>query len=517
MLIRHFQNDLIIFLFRMNYNLKMSSTASSSNKTDDKFLKEIHEIRKITAGSIKDFQFNKNRARLLSKNDEISNGKSAIAYWMSRDQRVQDNWGLLFSQDLALTNKLPVHVIFCLTDKFLNAPLRHYKFMLDGLKEVASELEDLNINFHLLRGNHVTEIPKFVNVFNIGCLVCDFGPLKISREWVNGIKEKLPANVPFIQIDSHNVVPFWIASTSEESAATTFRPKIKSKLNEYLTEFPPLIRHPYKAEKPSLKIDWNRSLESLNLDKSVGAVDHCLPSGYRGGIHTLDKFIKFRLNKYEEFRNNPVDEHQSDLSPYFHFGQISAQRANLEVIRRKTPLNAKSVDKFTEQSITRRELADNFVFYNPNYDNLKAIPAWAANTLNDHRNDKREYIYTLKEFEEARTHDNLWNASQVQLTRDGKLHGFLRMYWAKKILEWTKTPDEAFEIAIYLNDRYNIDGRDPNGYYGVMWIFGYHDHPFGERPVIGKLRYMSYNASKGKFDVPAFIRKYSNPTLSSKK
>lgn len=400
----------------------MASTSGANKNTDDKFLKEIQATREKTGASIRNFQFNKNRGRLLSKNDEVANGKSGIVYWMSRDQRVQDHWGLLFSQDLALTNKLPLHIIFCLTDKFLNAPLRHYKFMFDGLKEVVGELEQLNIQFHLLRGTHAVEIPKFVKNFNIACITCDFSPIRIHREWVDAIKDKLPANVPFIQIDSHNIVPMWIASNHEESAAYTFRPKIKEKLGEYLTEFPALIRHPYTADKPSPKIDWTSTLEALDLDKSVGAVDSII-SGYRGGIKTLETFIKFRLQKYEEFRNDPVQNAQSDLSPYFHFGQIAPQRANLEVKRRLTSTNAKSVEKFCEQSITRRELCDNFCYFNKNYDNFRAAPNWAVKTLNDHRNDKREYIYTLQEFDDALTHDALWNASQMQLRKDGKMHG----------------------------------------------------------------------------------------------
>lgn len=406
----------------MNYNLKMASTSGANKQADDKFLNEIQATREKTAASIRNFQFNKSRGRLLSVNDEVANGKSGIVYWMSRDQRVQDHWGLLFSQDLALTNKLPLHVIFCLTDKFLGAPLRHYKFMFDGLKEVADGLEQLNIPFHLLRGEHAVEIPKFVKNFNIGCLICDFSPLKIHREWVDGIKGKLPSNVPFIQIDSHNIVPMWIASNHEESAAYTFRPKINAKLAEYLTEFPALIRHPHKADKLSPKIDWEGSLESLDVDKSVGAVDW-IKSGYRGGIHTLETFIKSRLQKYEQFRNDPVENAQSDLSPYFHFGQIAPQRANLEVKRRLTSTNAKSVEKFCEQSITRRELCDNFCFFNKNYDNFKAAPAWAVKTLNDHINDKRDYIYTLQEFDDGLTHDTLWNAAQMQLKKDGKMHG----------------------------------------------------------------------------------------------
>jgi deoxyribodipyrimidine photo-lyase len=437
---------------------------------------------------------------------------------MARDQRVQDNFAALFAQKLAMKNKMPLHVVFCLTDKFLDATLRQFKFMLDGLEEVAKDFHDLNINFHLLRGKHSVEIPKFITSNNIGCLVCDFSPLRIHREWVDSIKKELPSNVPFVQIDAHNIVPIWIASDKQEYAARTIRNKINSKLDEFLTEFPPLIKHPYKAEKghQSAKIDWVGALEYVKVDTSVGEVSWIKP-GYREAIGTLESFINKRLKLFDEKRNDPTANALSNLSPYFHFGQIAVQRAILEV-RKYRSKASKSVEGFCEEAIVRRELSDNFCFYNKNYDNFNGLADWAKKTLNDHRKDKREYIYTRKELDDAHTHDDLWNSAQIQLKKEGKMHGFLRMYWAKKILEWTSSPEEAIEFAIYLNDRYNLDGRDPNGFVGVMWSCGgIHDQGWAERAVFGKIRYMNYAGCKRKFDINKFIARYGGVVHKKKK
>jgi deoxyribodipyrimidine photo-lyase len=214
-----------------------------------------------------------------------------------------------------------------------------------------------------------------------------------------------------------------------------------------------------------------------------------------------------KLSDYADGRNDPAREGQSSLSPYLHFGQIAAQRVALDV--EDAPAGQKAKEAFLEELIIRRELADNFCYYNPYYDAFAGFPQWARKTLDEHRDDFREYLYTLAQFEQAQTHDNLWNAAQREMVKTGKMHGYLRMYWAKKILEWTPSPEKALEVAIYLNDRYELDGRDPNGYTGIAWsLGGVHDRAWGERKVFGKIRYMSYNGCKSKFDVAAYIKKY---------
>ncbi|MFW5721799.1 MAG: deoxyribodipyrimidine photolyase, partial [Desulfohalobiaceae bacterium] len=189
-----------------------------------------------------------------------------------------------------------------------------------------------------------------------------------------------------------------------------------------------------------------------------------------------------------------------------HFGQIAAQRVAQEVLSFKTRTAYK--EAFLEELIVRRELSDNFCFYNPAHDSVDGFPEWAGKTLDAHRKDPREHVYSLEEFEQARTHDPLWNAAQMEMVTRGKMHGYMRMYWAKKILEWTASPEEAMDVAITLNDRWELDGRDSNGYTGIAWsIGGVHDRAWPERPVFGKIRFMNDRGCRRKFDVDAYIRR----------
>ncbi|MCX8022041.1 MAG: deoxyribodipyrimidine photo-lyase [Syntrophorhabdaceae bacterium] len=425
-----------------------------------------------------------------------------VAYWMSRDQRIEDNWALLFAQSIAYERRQPLCVIFCLVHKFLNGTLRPYDFMVKGLEEVEGGLKKKNIPFFLLKGLPEKEIPYFLETQNIGVLVTDFDPLKIKREWKRGIARNI--DIPFFEVDTHNIVPCWIASDKQEFGAYTIRPKIHRLLKEFLTEFPPLLKHNFSWKKNLPRIDWNFLFEDLSLDRSVSPVKWIKPGEKEARI-TLKGFIKERLSQYNKEKNDPNSNVQSNLSPYMHFGQISSQRIALEVINAEAEKDSK--EAFLEELIVRKELSDNYCFYNDDYDNFEGLPPWAKKTLNDHRKDRRPYSYTLYEFEEGKTHDPLWNAAQLEMVTTGKMHGYMRMYWAKKILEWTRSPEEALEISIYLNDRYSLDGRDPNGYTGIAWsIGGVHDRPWAERPIFGKIRYMSYNGCKKKFDVMKYIK-----------
>jgi deoxyribodipyrimidine photo-lyase len=245
----------------------------------------------------------------------------------------------------------------------------------------------------------------------------------------------------------------------------------------------------------------------LKVNTSVPVVDWIEP-GQKAARKMLRHFIKQKLNAYEAQRNDPNLDALSILSPFLHFGQISAQRVALEVQKADIPEDDKAA--FLEESIVRRELADNYCYYNEKYDNFRGFPDWARKSLDEHRKDKREYKYTLMQFEGGLTHDGLWNAAQMEMVKTGKMHGYMRMYWAKKILEWTKTPEEAQKIAIILNDKYELDGRDPNGYTGIAWsIGGVHDRAWFTRPVFGKVRYMSSGGARSKFDVDAYIDKVS--------
>lgn len=445
----------------------------------------------------------KTRIRQL---DQRRYSGGAILYWMSRDRRVNDNWALLFAYEMAKKFQAPLFVVFNLVPEFLGATLRQYDFMVRGLQEVVVNLEQLNIPFRLFTGQPDATIPKFIKNQQVGAVICDFSPLRIYRHWKQELAVKI--GVPLFEVDAHNIIPCWSASPKQEFAARTIRPKIHRQLHHYLEEFPELTAMPESLYTPAPETNWQEALSSLKVDTNVKPIEWLEP-GETGARQTLDSFISRKLENYAQNRNNPVLDSLSNLSPYLHFGQISAQRIALEV--EKTITNKESAEAFLEELIVRRELSDNYCNHNNHYDSIEGLADWARKTLDDHRSDPREYIYSVEEFESARTHDPSWNAAQMEMVKTGKMHGYMRMYWAKKILEWSPSPEEAIQTAIYLNDKYELDGRDPNGYVGVLWaVGGLHDRPWFERPVYGKIRYMNANGLRRKFDVDTYIKKVEN-------
>ncbi|MHA2392095.1 MAG: deoxyribodipyrimidine photo-lyase [Promethearchaeota archaeon] len=437
------------------------------------------------------------RIRVISK-QKID---GPIVYWMSRDQRMEDNWALIYAQELALTKNQPLIIIFCLQLEFLNAEARMFDFMIDGLEILENNLEQLNIPFLILKGDPRVVVKDFLEKNRIGGLIADFSPLRLKRKWVEELKSEL--KISFMEIDAHNIVPCWIASDKKEYAAYTLRSKIRKLLPEFLTEFPKIKKHQYIWENHLHDNNWNNLRKSIYANFSKHKLNWIKSGEYEARI-ALNKFIKGKLKNYTKERNDPNKDGTSNLSPYLHFGQIASQRVVLESSKILELRTLKG--SFYDEIIVRKELSDNFCYYCQEYDSFTCFPAWARQSLNKHRNDKREYLYTLEELEKANTHDKLWNAAQVQMLKTGKMHGYLRMYWAKKILEWTESPEKTLEIAIYLNDRYELDGRDPNGYAGIAWsIGGVQDRAWRERDIFGKIRYMSYNGMKRKFNVEEYI------------
>ncbi len=443
---------------------------------------------------------NPSRIRLLK---EGTRKTGPVVYWMSRDQRISDNWALLFTQELAIRYKQPSIVIFCLVNSFLDAAKDQYNFMLKGLKGLDNKLREKNISFFLLQGKPDKEIPEFIESHNVGMIVSDFDPLKIKRQWKKNLLKRI--NIPFYEVDAHNIVPCWIASNKQEYAAYTIRPKINRLLPEYLDEFPDIKINKNEYKNSGSTIDWEKLAGSKN---GIFKESTVIP-GEKEAKKVLKEFIDNKIDNYSDYRNDPNKDYLSCLSPYIHFGQISAQRIALKVLN--SDIAKKDKDSFLDELIVRKELSDNYCFYNKNYDSFSGFPEWAQKTLNIHRIDKRTHLYTIKEFEEANTHDKLWNAAQLEMMIKGKMHSYMRMYWAKKIFEWSGSPEEAQDIAIYLNNKYELDGRDPNGYAGIAWsIGGVHDRAWKERPVFGKIRYMSYGGSKSKFDVNLYVKNIQN-------
>lgn len=439
---------------------------------------------------------NPKRQRVIKFGTNSPSGN--VLYWMSRDQRASDNWALAHAYQFASEKGCMLYSAFAFQANYPSANARSFNFMLEGLKFTEIALTDLNIPFYLLKGNPPEIIRTFCIEKNITTVVTDFDPLKIKQKWKNELA--LSANIDIIEVDAHNIVPAFVVSQKVEFGAYTIRPKINKLLDEFLVEFPKLLPYQFNQGIEFAKNDYPYFVDSL---PSVE-----FKSGEQTAVDKLKYFIDNQINDYSRKRNEPSLNYQSGLSPYIHFGQISAQRIALSV-RSSISDSSEGRDAFLEELIVRRELSDNYCLYNDNYDKFEGFPAWAQETLNRHRSDKRDYLYSLETLEKASTHDNYWNAAQIEMYSTGKMFGYMRMYWCKKILEWTESPEIALEYSIYLNDKYSLDGRDPNGYAGIAWsIGGVHDRAWAERPIFGKIRYMNDKGLARKFDMERYVRKF---------
>lgn len=446
-----------------------------------------------------------NKKRIRKLNPHTVSKKGPVLYWMDRERRVVDNWALIAAYKTAQAANVPLIIYYAIPDEFMGANLRTYDFMLKGLHESFDKAIKLNFACKLEVIDPVTGVLNLVSDHSVSAVFTDFSPLKMPREWRSALATNL--KVPFFEVDARNIVPCFIASNKLEFGARTIRPKIHKLLPEFLDEFPQLSHDLPKLSDEQLykNFDLSEVISSLNIDTTVLPVDTFVPGESAANKVLLD-FINHKLVSYDSDRNDPNKDAISNLSPYLHYGHISSQRCVLDVQHSDLPENFKEV--FIEEIVVRRELADNFCNYCPNYDSIDCAWDWAKKTLFEHALDKREYLYDYDDFEKGLTHDPLWNAAQKEMVKTGKMHGFMRMYWAKKILEWTESPAQAFDFAIKLNNKYELDGRDSNGYTGVAWsICGVHDRAWFERDVFGKIRYMNYNGCKRKFDVEAYIDK----------
>lgn len=448
---------------------------------------------------------------LHSSPRQVMGDNQVVVYMMSRDQRVADNDALLAAQKHAEGLGVPLVVLFALYPTSNKRAREHVAFMLDGLRELADTLADKNIPFIVQLGDQSTAVAALQqHDCTIAALYFDMSPLRRPLEQQKQIADTL--SCPVYVVDAHNVVPVWVASDKQEFAARTIRPKLHRHLSTYLTAYESSINKQKKViiDLPG-SIDLNAAVDELEY--RTAGIAHRFTAGEAAGKQQIQRFIVDTLRGYAENRNDPSLDGLSDLSPYFHFGQISVRQAVLaaQAATANDGDLQSGLDAFIEEAVVRKELSDNFCYYNPHYDSLAGAADWARQTLNNHRDDEREYIYNYDDFEQARTHDDAWNAAQLQLTREGKMHGYMRMYWAKKVLEWTRSPEEAIDILIRLNDFYSLDGGDPNGYVGIMWsVAGVHDRPWQERPVYGKIRSMVYAGLKRKFNIETYIDKYTN-------
>jgi deoxyribodipyrimidine photo-lyase len=475
----------------------------------------------------------KERTRMLTSEDIATpkhNGKSII-YWCQRDVRTADNWALLFAAHLAETQKVPLHVMHVLPPppqnskddeeipelKNMRMTERHGRFYLGGLQLVHSELEKKQVAFHVVRPlSHRlvanTIQTQIIEEFDPRAIICDFSPLRHVRQWMEGaLLESCEASeLPLWQVDAHNVVPVWHAADKRQVGARTLRPKIHNVVKKFLQKFPKFSGNAHLEKAPKIgQFEYKAHQSFLEWDESVPAVKWAQP-GTAAAKKNFESFVTTGgLSKFDSLRNNPnYTNICSGLSPWLNHGHMSFQRCMMAV--KKFNRYATGSAAYIEEGLVRRELSDNYLFYTPDdYDKLTGAAGWAQETLQVHSSDPREYVYSLEELENGQTHDDLWNAAQLQAVREGRMHGFLRMYWAKKILEWSESPEVALRTAQYFNDKYPLDGRDPNGFVGVGWsIMGIHDMGWKEREIFGKIRFMNYNGCKRKFKVTDFVKKY---------
>jgi deoxyribodipyrimidine photo-lyase len=446
--------------------------------------------------------------RIQALNDADIRKGDYILYWMQQSQRAEYNHALEYAVQQANKQDRILLVAFGLMDDYPEANLRHYTFMLEGLKETRETLASRGIKMVLRRG-HPPEV-----ALNLGrratMIVCDRGYLRHQRAWRAQVAQQ--ARCPVVQVESDVVVPLEVVSEKAEYAARTIRPKIHRHLETYLVGLKTT-----KAKHPSLGMkvngidldDTEKLLQKLNLDRSVPPVSVFFRGGASQAVKRFNGFIRHRLKHYDQHSNQPQTDDVSHMSPYLHFGQISPLYLALQISRAPDSLKA-SKEAYLEELVVRRELAINFAFYTANYDAYACIPGWAQKTLADHHHDKREYRYSRRQLENADTHDPYWNASMLEMKHTGFMHNYMRMYWGKKILEWSPNPQKAFRTTLAINNKYFLDGRDPNSYTGVAWIYGVHDRAWTERPIFGKTRYMAASGLERKCDIAAYVKKVAN-------
>jgi deoxyribodipyrimidine photo-lyase len=438
------------------------------------------------------------RVRLLNRRPQAAG--AYVLYWMQQSQRAVGNPALEHAVGEANRLRLPVAVGFGLTADYPEANRRHYAFMLEGLGEVERTLAARGIALVVRRGPPDRVALDLAR--DAALLVCDRGYLRHQRQWRRTVAEQAPCTV--VEVEGDVVVPVEVASARAEIAARTLRPKLHRVWDQWLA---PLAELPVEQSRAELRSEVDLSapeaiLSQLGLDDRVPPVRR-FKGGTSSARERLAAFLEQGLEGYAERRNEPAAMQGSLLSPYLHFGQISPVEIALRV--RAAAARASDRAAYLEELIVRRELAINFVFFNDRYDRYDSLPAWARASLAAHARDRREQSYDAFELERAQTHDRYWNGAMREMAHTGYMHNYMRMYWAKKILEWSRTPEEGYATALRLNNRYFLDGRDASSYANVGWVFGLHDRPWPERPVFGKVRSMTAGGLERKFDMAGYL------------
>jgi len=455
---------------------------------------------------------------------------------MQQSQRAVDNPALDYAISQANEMKLPLVALFVFTLEFPDANLRHYSFMLQGLAETFQALKDLNIEVIFVNGKIVETVVQASR--QAALLITDKGYLRIQRSWREQIAQKI--DCPMIEIEGDVLFPVEMVLEKEAYNARTIRGRIYKLLQFYdynltipfnnlkctETKYPLTIQKNAKQNKEPIVTALNE-ITKMNPDMDATVSPSKLyQGGHNNAVKHLRYFIDRILKSYYVKRNDPGEDFQSQLSPYLHFGQISV-REILDRVIEALGISGKEffslVLKYKpgthpdskvngamelfEEMIIRRELSMNFCHYNEDYDQYSALPDWARTTLREHMTDSRPYRYNLKELQNAQTHDLYWNTAQMEMVKTGKMHGYMRMYWGKKLIEWCSEPEEAYAVALFLNNKFELDGRDPNSYAGIAWCFGKHDRAWSPFPILGKVRIMKDTGLNRKFDMQRYINR----------
>ena len=425
-----------------------------------------------------------------------------VLLWVQASARTRDNHALEYAVRQANDLGLPLVAVFGLTPSYPEANARHFQYLLEGLRDLRVNLAARGVPLSIRMGKP-PEMALEAAREGAALVVTDVGYLNLQRAWRDWLKAQL--EVPLIQVESEALIPVHTVSGKLEYAARTIRPKVHRLWHDYLV---PLEVHDLERQTD----DWAPGLEVGDPAALVPSlpVDHSVPPGTETGgedaaLERVEEFISLSLAQYDGQRNDPNVEGSSRLSAYLHYGHLSPLTVALAAREHGGP----GADALIEELIVRRELSFNLCTFNPQYDQYDGLPEWSRATLEEHIGDRREHLYTREQFDGAQTHDAYWNAAQNQMVRTGRMHNYMRMYWGKKILEWTPDPRTAYSEMLWLNNRYEQDGRDPNSYAGLGWVLGLHDRPWARRPVFGTVRYMNAGGLKRKFDADAYAAQWA--------
>lgn len=450
------------------------------------------------------------RTTLLNDRPENTSARYVL-YWMQIFKRASHNHALNFAARMANERRLPLVVYEGLKYYYPWANDRLHTFILEGVAEKRAELARRGVRyvFYLQRNERDPRDTVVRLAKDSALVVTDDFPCFIIPGHNRRISER--ATVPVYAVDANGIIPL-SAFDKEEYAARTIRPKIKRMLPRYLAAPPPDVRVVHKAPDLEINCPEETDVTARNIPALVAgcAIDHTVPPSplYRGGTKAgrarLRHFVKHILPRYDDSRNEPGEDGTSRLSSYLHFGFLSAHEVVAAVNEADAPVAAR--EAYLEELIVRRELSYNFTRFNAHYDSLQSLPAWALKTMREHAADPRPAILPPEQIERGETYDELWDATERELIRTGEIHNYARMLWGKKVIEWQASYEEAFRLLEHLNNKYALDGRNPNSYAGILWCFGKHDRAWGpERPVFGKLRYMTSQSMARKIAAKKYV------------